>query len=167
MSAITTSSLTEQVTQIKEAAEAAKGQLLNTFSFVPDEKLTWSPSSSARSAVQIVAHCGVANEAFAMVIAGGRIPVGGTPEEASAQIRKGGADVTSREEAVRLVEESTAKVLAALDKATPELLATAPMTPFGPIPYEAWMTLPGMHMDGHAQQLNYLQTIWGDLEDHM
>jgi hypothetical protein len=168
MSATTVPNLAELVAQAKQSAEEAKALLLTNFSFVPDDKLTWSPSASARSAVQIVAHCGAANEAFAEVIAGGEIPINGlSPEEASAQIRISGATVTSREEAVELVEESTARVIAALDKATPELLATAPMTPFGPFPYEAWMVLPGQHMGGHAQQLAYLQTIWGDLEDHM
>lgn len=168
MSATTTPNLSEIVTQAKQSAEETKAFLLNGFSFVPDDKLTWTPSSSARSAIQLVAHCGHANEAFATVIAGEDLPVANlTPEEASEQIRQAGASVTSREEAVRLIEESTAKVIAALDKATPELLATAPMSPFGPFPYEAWMVLPGQHMGGHAQQLAYLQTIWGDLEDHM
>ena len=168
MSATTVSNLAELVAQSKQSAEEAKALLLGNLSVVPDDKLTWSPSASARSAVQIVAHCGLANEAFATVIAGGEIPIGGlSAEEASNQIRQAGAMVTSREEAVRLIEESTAKVIAALDQATPELLATTPMTPFGPFPYEAWMVLPGQHMGGHAQQLAYLQTIWGDLEDHM
>ena len=30
-----------------------------------------------------------------------------------------------------------------------------------------WVNLPGMHMDNHAAQIDYLQTIWGDLANHM
>lgn len=166
MSAITASELSKLVAQAQETAQQGKDLLLNSFAFVPDDKLTWSPSTSARSAIQIVAHCGEANNAFATLLAGGEVPLVGTPEEASAQIRQAGATVTSREEAVRLVEESTARVLAALNQSTPELYATSPMTPFGPFPYPMWMTLAGEHMSGHAQQLAYVQTIWGDLEDH-
>lgn len=167
MSAITVSPFESQIASYKEAVSSAKEQLLKTFAFVPDEKLTWSPSATARSPIQIVAHCGLANEAFATVIGGGELPVSGSAEEASAAIRAAGRDVTGRDEAVRMVEESTARVIAALDGVTPEMMETSPMSPFGPFPFVAWITLPGNHMAGHAHQIDYLETIWGDIEDHM
>jgi hypothetical protein len=65
-----------------------------------------------------------------------------------------------------MVEDSTAAVLEALDSVTAEMLDTAPLSPFGPFPFAFWMQLPAEHMKAHASQIDYLQTIWGDLENH-
>ena len=65
-----------------------------------------------------------------------------------------------------LVEQNTVKVLDALDNVTEEMVSSTPMSPFGPIPITFWMKLPAIHMSGHACQLDYLETIWGDLENH-
>jgi hypothetical protein len=156
----------EKITQARQATEAAKAQLLGTFEHVPEDRLHWSPSPTARTALQIVAHCGAANRAFAAVLRGEELPRPASAEEAAAQIRAGGRDVTTRTAAVKLVEDSTAEVIRALEKVSPELIQTAPMSPFGAFPFPFWMHLPSEHMGGHARQIDYLQTIWGDHEDH-
>jgi hypothetical protein len=158
--------LTDQIAEMKRKTEAARVQLLKTFEFVPGDKLDWSPSSTARSALRIVAHCGAANVAFATMIRGEGWALSFDPQEAWAQIRAGGSDVSTREAAVKSVEESTAAVLAALDRVSPELAETAVKTAFGPLPFAFCMTFPSEHMGGHARQIDYLQTIWGDVEDH-
>lgn len=150
----------------KRDAETARAQLLKTFEFVPEDKLTWSPSPTARTALQIVAHCGAANGAFAAVLRGEEPPLSKDPGEAAAQIRDGGKDVATRAAAIRSVNDSTAAVIAALDRVTPDRIGTTPDSPFGPIPFTVWMNLPSMHMGSHAHQIDYLQTIWGDLENH-
>lgn len=162
----TVTHLEETIAQCKASAEAAKNQLLVTFAHVPDDKLNWSPSPTCRTPLQIVAHCGMANQAFATILAGEELQFSSDPEEAAKAIREAGKDIASREAAVKLIEDSTARVLAALDKATPELYDSSPMSPFGPFPYPAWMSLPGDHMGGHTHQIDYLQTIWGDMVDH-
>lgn len=113
-----------------------------------------------------MAHCGLANSAFAAILRGEELPMPASPEEADAQIRAGGRDVGSREAAIRLVEDSTAEVLDALGNVTVEMLDTAPPSPFGPFPFAFWMQLPAEHMKSHAPQIDYLQTIWGNLENH-
>jgi len=50
---------------------------------------------------------------------------------------------------------------------TAERFATSPNSPMGAFPMAFWASLPGLHMSGHATQIDYLQTIWGDLADHM
>jgi hypothetical protein len=65
-----------------------------------------------------------------------------------------------------LIETNTGKVLEALDQVTEDRLGSTTSTPFGPIPYMVWVNLPAAHLAGHAAQLAYLQTIWGDLQDH-
>jgi hypothetical protein len=67
---------------------------------------------------------------------------------------------------VELIESNTTKVLEALDQISEEKLASTTPTPFGPLPYMVWVNLPAAHMAGHAAQIAYLQTIWGDLQDH-
>jgi uncharacterized damage-inducible protein DinB len=166
METLTTPGLSELIAQAKQGAQDAREQLLRTFAFVPEEKLKWSPSPSARTALQIVSHCGMANYAFATILRGEEMPMPASPAEANAQIRAAGSDVATREEAVALVENSTVEVLQALDQVTAEMLETTPQSPFGPFPFAFWMQLPGEHMKAHAPQIDYLQTIWGDLENH-
>ena len=60
----------------------------------------------------------------------------------------------------------SAEVLAALDSVTPARAETVPDSPFGQMPFAFWMEVPANHTVAHARQLDYLQTIWGDLQDH-
>ena len=82
-------------------------------------------------------------------------------------IRKAASDVTSREVAVGMIEDTTAQIMAALDNVKPEDLDTEPMGPVGPLPFAWWMSCAGEHMAGHTHQLSYIQTIWGDFDDHV
>ena len=140
--------------------------MLAAFSHVPDDKLDWSPAPTAKSALAIVAHCAEANEAFAKVIRGEELPRMESKEEALQNIRESGRDAVSREEAVRQLEETTAAVIAAMDQVRPDQLDTMPDSPFGPMPFRFWLSLPGRHTLGHKYQIDYLQTIWGDLDFH-
>jgi hypothetical protein len=64
------------------------------------------------------------------------------------------------------IKNSTSELLQALDNVSAEMVGTAPMSPFGQFPFSFWMVLPAEHMKGHARQVDYLQTIWGDLDNH-
>lgn len=156
----------ELIAQAREAAERAQADLLKTFEFVPEDRLAWSPSPTARTPLWIAAHCGAANAAFAAILRGEPLPLPTDPAEAAAFIRAAGRETATRAEAVRSIQDSSAEVLMALDGVTPALLATSPSSPFGPLPFRVWMQVPFLHMMGHARQLDYLQTIWGDVQDH-
>jgi len=159
--------LSEIIAQSKRTVEEGKTRLLTIFEFVPNDKLNWSPSPDAKTPVQIVSHCGFANDAFARTIRGEAIELPSDPAEIAAFIRKLGSDVTSREVAVRMVEDTAAQVLEALDNVKPEQLETSPMSPVGPLPFAWWMSFAGEHMAGHGHQLSYIQTTWGDFDDHV
>jgi len=159
--------IAQEVNQTKESVKRAHADLLNTFKFVPDDKLDWSPAASARWALWMVGHCSSANEAFATAIRGDKLPLPEDPSLISDLIRNGGKETVSREEAVQGLEASTEAVLSALDKLTPESIEGIVDSPFGPMPIRFWMSLPAIHMTGHARQLDYLETVWGDLKDHM
>ena len=155
-----------QIDAAKSETARASEALLKTFAFVPDEKLGWSPSETSRSGLWILGHCGSANAAFARGIRGEAFPPMSL-EEFSRMVWEAGKDTATREEAVRSVQESTAEVLTALDGLTPERGAGMVQTPFGPMPMAFWMTFAGGHMTGHAHQVEYLQTVWGDHQGHM
>lgn len=161
-----TTDLPGLIAQLREGVEQAKARLLGTFECVPEDKLRWSPSPSARTALQIVGHCAVVNRSFAAIIRGEGVPLSGTAQEARLQIRAMDVDFATRQEAVAQIEDSVAEVLEALDGVTDALLGTTPANPFGALPFAFWMSQPSNHMNGHVAQIDYLQTIWGDLEWH-
>jgi len=158
--------VSELVQQAKAFANDGKGALLKTFSCVPDDKLNWQPAGTAKSALRIAAHAATPNSFFASLLRGEGMP--DVPvEEVFAQQEAAEAALTSREQVVELIERSSAEVEAALEALTPELIASTVETPFLTAPMTFFMTLPGLHMYTHASQIDYLQTIWGDMEFHM
>jgi hypothetical protein len=60
---------------------------------------------------------------------------------------------------MELFEESSQEVLKSYEQLDPARLTTDPRVNF-------ILTLVGRHVDGHAAQIDYLQTIWDDQEDH-
>lgn len=160
------SSLPETIAEAKGRVVATRDDLLTTFAHVPEERLDWSPSEHARSALWLVGHCGAANVAFATFLRGESFPMPDNLGEAMVAIRDGGRDVRTRAAAERSVRESCEEVLAALDTVSGERMGSMSQTPFGPMPYAMWIEASRTHMGDHARQLDYLQTIWGDLADH-
>lgn len=158
--------MNEAIKRSKAQVRKCKDRILKTFAAVPEDKLTWSPSTTAKSALRVVAHVGVANFGFAQLLRG-RDSQFESFEDLFAYFYREEAKVTSREQAVKLIEDSCNAVLAALDELTDEHLTTEVKGPFGPMPMTFWMALPSRHADNHASQIDYLQTIWGDLEIHM
>lgn len=167
MAAMSISQLAEFVGRCQARAKDAEKTLLKTFSFVPDDKLKWSPASTARTSLAIVAHCGMANEFFAGLVAGKAMPYMPTPAELKAMELKFEASITDRADALRRLQASTQAFTEALATVTPERCATSPDSPFGSAPMPFWMELAGAHVEYHTAQINYLQTIWGDVVDHM
>lgn len=145
----------------------SRDRMLRLLSFVPEDKLHWSPSPTSRSAIQILAHCGLVNSGIATVIAG-KMPAEMPPPEAFfAQLRAAEAQFTDRESVVALLTSSTEDLLAVMGAVDDAAMGTSPNSPFGPMPMPFWLSLTSGHLDGHAGQLEYLQTIWGDLDPHM
>jgi len=158
--------MTDLVQHAKGLADSARDALLKTLMSVPDEKLTWSPSATARSALGIAAHAGVSNRAFAGIIRGKGMP--DLPmDELVQQMVAAEAAITSREQAVGLIQQTTAAVHAALDALTPELVSSLVETPMMTQPMTLFMVLPGIHMYAHAAQIDYVETVWGDMESHI
>lgn len=156
--------VTETISQAKAHAEQACAQLLHTFSFVPDDKLNWTPSPTAKSALRIVAHCAVANFGISRPIRNEE-PEGSMDfSQMLGMMEAKELEIDTREKAIEALKASTQEVLRSLDMV--ESLDCSPNSLFGPMPMMFWIFLPGRHMMGHAYQVDYLQTVWGDLEFH-
>lgn len=155
----------ELVAQAKKLIDQSSGYLLHTFSFVPDEKLNWTPSPTAKSALRIVAHCAVSNESMAKIIR--NEPVPRMPmDEMMKFMNDAETALGTREKAVEALKRSVQTVHSALDTVNEGNVNSNPNSPFGSFPMMFWMFLPGSHLNGHAYQIDYIQTIYGDLEFH-
>ena len=161
------SRLKETIAQCQERTQRGAERLLKTFSFVPDDKVAWSPAKTARTPLAILAHCCMTNRMFAKVIRGEAMTPMPSHEEIGALSQQFEATIRDRAEAVRQMESSRDEVVAALASLTAERFATTPESPFGPRPMSLWVSMPGLHMGSHAAQIDYLQTIWGDMVGHM
>jgi hypothetical protein len=155
----------EIIGQAKQSIVMGKERFLKTFSFVPDDKLTWSPTPSSKSALRIAAHIGISNQGMAGVVRGEKPPFS-SMAELFAMIDAEEQKITTRDAAVQLIEASTNSALAALDALTPEQLGGAAGLPGMEMPMAQFIMIIGMHMSNHAAQIDYLQTTWGDLENH-
>lgn len=154
------------VASCKDSAVRGMEVFLKTFSFVPDDKLNWTPSPTAKSAIRIAAHTAIYAGRFAAMIRDRRLPTDDIPAFV-ARIDAATEALTSRTEVENLFRKNTEEVLAALDTLTPEAIGTTLDSSLGwTMPMTFLMNLPGIHAICHAGQIDYLQTCWGDQEVH-
>ena len=155
------------IASCKENAVRGMEVFLKTFSFVPDDKLTWTPAPTAKSAIRIAAHTALYAGRFARMISDRRLL---STENLAEWLARNNAEeeaLTSRTEVERLFRKNTAEVIVALDSLKPEDVETILDTGIGwTMPMTFLMSLPGLHAMAHAGQIDYLQTCWGDQEVH-
>jgi hypothetical protein len=149
------------ISEAKAEYSRAKARMTTVFTATPDDKLNWSPSPTARTPLQIVAHAALGTSGIAGILQGKPFPFANMQELDTAS-RKMELDYTTREACVELLEKTSSDFLAYLDSLTPEALASQVKFPFGEVPLVAAITFPADHLRGHTCQLDYVQTIWGD-----
>ena len=158
----------DAISRAKADFVRAKDQLSRALANTPDDKVNWAPAPTARTPVQIVAHC-------AMVVKNINDFLDGRPLQftdtaaADKYFREQERPYTTRERAVSLLEKNSAEYLAWLDALTPERLNTSIQLPFGlgSAPLAAGLAFPAAHTQGHVGQIDYIQTIYGDLDWHL
>ena len=153
------------ISQAKASVQFGGKRLSTGFAHVPDEKLEWSPAPTSRSALRIVSHVGFVGKRLAALYRGDNAGAPPPPDFAE-MMRQQESSVTSREQALALLEDSTASVLAALDTLNAERIASDAHTIRDVLPMRQMMMIAGLHIFGHAAQIDYLQTMWGDTETH-
>ena len=158
--------MSELIEQARIQVDSSRDYLRKTFISVPDEKLNWSPSATAKSAQRIMVHTVTSNFGLARFIRGEASPF----KDLAAMeeyMKEQEAKVTSRAQVLDQLDASVEVVLSALGTLTTSRIASTAQTPFGAMPMRELMFIPAIHMSCHASQIDYLQTVWGDLAFHM
>ena len=148
----------------KERTTEALESFLRVLRFVPADKLTWSPTPTAKSALQIVAHCAGYSGNFAAIISTRKFP---PVDEFRGAVKAAIASVTTLEEAEAMLRKGIADTIVALDTVKPEEVRGMIDAPQGPTPFMFFLTLPAGHLETHESQIDYLQTCWDDQEVHI
>lgn len=154
------------VQEAKAEFGRAKDRIAKTLATTPDDKINWSPSPTCRTPIHQVAHA-------AMSIKGMQDWFSGTPfpfadvNEMDSFLRSKEKEFTTREQVNELLDQNTQGYYDWLDSLTPEALDSTLETGFGSFPMRTAITWPADHTRGHAAQMEYIQTIYGDHDWHM
>lgn len=147
-----------RITNERAAVLRAQNRLKDTFSHVTDDRLDYRPSATSKSPLRIVAHVGASNLHFASVLRGEK-QEGEDLGAIFARIEAEEQRYKTRAEVEALIEDSVGQILAAYDQLDPVAVEANPQLQF-------YVTLPAYHMVNHAAQIDYIQTTWGDLQNH-
>jgi hypothetical protein len=151
----------------KESAVWGMEHFIKVFSFVPEEKLNWTPFPSAKSAMQIAAHTAIYAGVFAKMMRDRKLPKGDEIPGFVARNNAAAYAISSRAEMESAFRKGTEEVIAALDALTPEAIGLTLDSGLGwTMPMTFLMKLPGVHAIGHTAQIDYLQTCWDDQDVH-
>lgn len=155
----------DSVSNAKAEYLRAKARLLVALDTTPDDKLNWSPSASARTPVELVAHAATVVALIQGMICGDPWPYASLAE-ADAAFRAEEKPFKTREQATDHLKETSDKFIAWLDALTPEQVGATVHMVFGSFPVGVAITFAADHMRGHTAQIEYIQTIWGDYDWH-
>lgn len=153
----------DEIESAKQRAVSGVEMFLRNFSHVPDDKLHWTPTPTAKSSLRIAAHTALYAARFAKMIRDRRLPQPENLPEWLAQRDAEEIAITNRKDVERIFRDGTAEVLEALDGLTPEDVEMSLDSGQGwSIPMKQVMGLPGFHATLHTGQIDYLQTCWDD-----
>lgn len=140
--------------------QKAATDLVTALERLPAEKRGWSPESTSRNALDMVAECAMLNGATAHVITYRAFP----EHFDFAAYQSDKANLAQNEaRALELLQENTAKVIAALQTVSEADLAHEVPMPWGLMKLEQIITYPYWNMSYHEGQINYIASMLGCL----
>lgn len=144
-----------------QRVQALSEFVLKAAERVPEDKTHWSPNPQGKSAHQILEHLTGANHGFAALIAGeGEAP----PAEELQALKVSCERYDELLEAFRASSQALAQTIARVP--TDQLGQERPVPWGGTWTLRRLITSPSAHLAYHWGQLCYLQTLWGDTQDH-
>lgn len=155
---------------MSEAIGAAVGEMeqvkilfLRSLEKTPDDKLAWSPSPTARTPLQLVAHSAYSLGFIQEMLAGKPYPAA-TMDQADREFMEMDSGVNTRQEAIDLFTEKCDAMIAYLQSLSASDLDRMVELPFkmGQAPLSYMVAIPALHTRTHLSQLEYIQTIYGD-----
>lgn len=144
----------------------AKDRLLKNLATTPDDKLNWSPSPTSRTPIQQIAHSAMAVSGIKGMFNGEPIPFDNIAE-VDAGWRQAEKQFKTREEVTSLLNKNCDEYCTWLDSMPASKLNSTFTAPFGEFPMSEAITWPADHLRNHAGQMEYIQTIYGDMDWHM
>lgn len=133
--------------------DAADG-ILRSYEATPEDKRLWKPLESGRHIVGQLLECADANFYFAEYLRNFVAPADYAEHKAD-----------TAEEALKIFNDSVEVILSAINEFPKERLEdTFPAK--NPRPYRWMMLFLARHMYYHWGQINYIQTLYGDAEQH-
>lgn len=140
----------------REICSNSNRRFIAYFEATPDEHVEWKPKADAKSCLDVAAHVAASNELFILAL-GGNPPATDFPSIFKWIEEKAGTYGT-RAEVEAALRSSYQRVLQAFDQADPAMLEHPQ---FGRVFFVA-----AVHPWGHAGQVEYVQTCWGDQAFH-
>lgn len=156
----------QTINEAKAEFLRAKERLAKDLATTPDDKINWSPSATARTPIECVAHAAISIGGMQKWISGEPFQFKGV-DELDAYSRSEEAKYKTREAVLKTLNENTDNFINWLDSLTPEQLSSTFHAPFGDFPMAAAITFPADHLRNHCGQIEYIQTIYGDRDWHM
>ena len=150
--------------QLQQQFQGMMGACLTTAKHVPADKAEWKPEGKGRCAKAVLEHLGASNFALTKVLKNEPLSVKVT------RATRGSAAMPtpSYAEAVKQFQASGEAMAHTMGSVADAALNDGRTMPWGePGTVGFVMALAGIHVSYHMGQLNYLQTLWGDLEDRL
>jgi hypothetical protein len=146
---------------LRQTTETAYNNLVNDISALDEDKAAGSPNPALRPAIKLLAECGSVNGLLASLVATGQAEQP-APEQREAFY----ASITTRAEALAVLEDGTQKLYAAIDATAAETWGDTISGPFGPWSRLSAAGFAALHMMYHDGQLNSVHLLHGDTEMH-
>lgn len=155
--------MNDTITDAVQDLAQARDQLVRVFGNTPDDRINWTPAPTARTAVQLVAHCAFALDFIRQMLCGTPYPAK-TMAQADAEFLLAERQFSTREEVMDMFESNFKAYVSELEGFTLDQLNAMIEAPFGlgSVPLSFAVTFGAMHTRNHIAQLEYLQTIYGD-----
>jgi len=136
---------------VAERINWATARTLATFAATPDDKLDFKPSETARSIRECILHTLEGNG-----YVGHALGIEDNPQEGP----------TDRAALEGRLKSATEKIVAKIKTLPDETIAGSTEFFGHPMPTPSFLFLIEWHISRHTGQIDYLQTIYGDMEDH-
>jgi len=139
------------------------GRIKRVFEKTPDDRLDWSPASTARTPLAQVAHAANSIHHIHTAMMGTRYATP-TMAEADVEFLEMERGIATREEALALLDKNSKTYIDWLDQLSEDRLTDMVPLPFGlgEAPLSFMLLMPPWHTNDHAAQLEYIQTCYGD-----
>ena len=136
------------------------GGLVIGASFVPEEKRSWKPAGTSRSAREILAHATYWNLYFMRLLRGEK-----TWEMDEETWTRSTKELQDSDQALKLAEKSGKDFVASFEKVAPKDLEKKVELPWGHRTLYQVALDNFWHLTYHVGQLCYIQTMLGDTQD--